>query len=96
MSSRLSKIILGTMGFGVLSVEVAALAFVRRSTMLYATAVVMGILFVALSGYAWALTLRRSQNLVDGEGLWELAWVVYWVVFIIAFFSLLPEIIFSK
>jgi hypothetical protein len=91
--SRLSRLILAIMGFGVLSVEVAALAFVRRSDALYIAAVVMGIVFVVCSGYAWTLTLRRVQD-VDGlEGLWSLAWVVYWVVFIAVFFGLLPGII---
>jgi len=82
------------MGFGVLSVEVAALAFVRRSDTLYVAAVVMGIVFVTSAGYAWMLALEKAPSQVEPEGLWALAWIVYWVVFVVVFLGLLPGILF--
>jgi hypothetical protein len=94
--SRLARLILVILGFGVLSVEVAALAFVRRSDALYIAAVVMGVVFVVCSGYAWALTLRRPQDVDGMEGLWSLVWIVYWAVFIVVFFGLLPGIILQR
>jgi len=95
MSSQISKLILGIMGFGVLSVEVAVLAFVRRSDAIYYAAGVMGVIFVVSAGYAWALTLRRARDRVERDGLWPLTWIVYWVVFVVVFLSLLPGILFS-